>query len=380
MYMGKDITGLTRTAVSLLRKMVSIPSPSFKEGEVSNAVSDFLSESGIAFTRQKNNIIAIRPDYSPEKRTLMLCAHLDTVNPADDYTFNPYAPDYDEIGMRREWLESIGVLSSDEIVAGLGANDDGASAVSMTAAFRYFYNTALPFNLMLVLGTEEERSGRDGMEAVWTWLEENGRTPEWAIVGEPTGMKAATAERGLLVIDGTATGVSGHAARNEGVNALYIAIDDIQRMRAARFSKVSPVMGEVKLTVTQINAGTAHNVVPDKCTFVVDIRPTEQYSNAEILEILRKECRSSLEARNLRNRSSGTRPGSPLLECADKLGIATFVSPTTSDWMRIGCDAVKMGPGDSARSHHRDEYVTVNEIRDGIEKYIDFITEFGNFI
>lgn len=399
-----EIDRLTAESASLLKEMIAIPSPSFGEDAVSDHVSGFLASAGIRHTRLYNNIIAVQPGYSPDKRTLMLCAHMDTVGPSDGYTFDPYRPDYGELANRHEWLKSAGAGSSSDIVAGLGANDDGASAVAMISAFRHFYDSVLPVNLMLVLGAEEERSGKNGMEAVWKALTDgtvtapdripgsdgskngggagdNGETvricpPDWAIVGEPTGMKPAIAERGLLVIDGLAEGVSGHAAREEGVNALYIAMDDIRTLRDFNFSRISPLMGTVKLTVTQINAGTVHNVVPDRCSFVVDIRPTEQYTNAEILAMLQSECRSTLTARNLKNRSSATAPDSPLSGCAEALGIETFVSPTTSDWMRIGCDAIKMGPGDSARSHRKDEYVTVGEIRDGIAKYIGFIKKF----
>ena len=399
-----EIDRLTAESASLLKEMIAIPSPSFGEDAVSDHVSGFLASAGIRHTRLYNNIIAVQPGYSPDKRTLMLCAHMDTVGPSDGYTFDPYRPDYGELANRHEWLKSAGAGSSSDIVAGLGANDDGASAVAMISAFRHFYDSVLPVNLMLVLGAEEERSGKNGMEAVWKALTDgtvtapdripgsdgskngggagdNGETvricpPDWAIIGEPTGMKAAIAERGLLVIDGLAEGVSGHAAREEGVNALYIAMDDIRTLRDFNFSRISPLMGTVKLTVTQINAGTVHNVVPDRCSFVVDIRPTEQYTNAEILAMLQSECRSTLTARNLKNRSSATAPDSPLSGCAEALGIETFVSPTTSDWMRICCDAIKMGPGDSARSHRKDEYVTVGEIRDGIAKYIGFIKKF----
>ena len=186
-------------------------------------------------------------------------------------------------------------------------------------------------------------------------------------------MKAAISERGLLVLDAVAEGISGHAARNEGLNALYIALDDIQKLRSFSFDKVSPIMGKVHINVTQINAGTAHNVIPDRCTFVVDIRPTEQYTNEEILSQLSSVCKSTLKARNLANRSSATYEQSPLIEAARLSGIETFSSPTTSDWMRIRCDAVKMGPGDSARSHKKDEYVLCSEISSGIETYIEYI-------
>ena len=243
----------------------------------------------------------------------------------------------------------------------------------------------LPFNLLLVLGSEEERSGNGGAAAVFAAggpLVTGGlNLPEWAIVGEPTGMKAATSERGLLVIDGLARGKSGHAARAEGVNALYIALDDIAAMRSHRFGRISPTMGEVMLNVTQIQAGSAHNVIPDECSFVADIRPTEQYTNSEILGELQRICRSELRPRNLRNRSSATRPGSPLLKAAEAAGMPAFSSPTTSDWMRLDCDALKLGPGDSARSHRADEYILTEEIRAGIDGYIAFINAFyGNFV
>ena len=338
-------------AMEMLRGMVGIPSVSFSEDEVCGYVSEILSEHGVRHERVKNNITALNRDFDPEKKTLMLCAHLDTVPVCDGYSFDPYRPDY-------VMVRDIFGCGEDEIVCGLGSNDDGGSVVAMCAAFRHFYDKDMPCNLVLVLSCEEERSGPGGMAWIWehygeiAGLKHAGR-PDWAIVGEPTGMKAATSERGLLVIDGEAEGVSGHAAREEGVNALYIAMDDIRTLRDFNFSRISPLMGTVKLTVTQINAGTVHNVVPDRCSFVVDIRPTEQYTNAEILAMLQSECRSTLTARNLKNRSSATAPDSPLLGCAEALGIETFVSPTTSDWMRIGCDAIKMGPGDSARSHRK---------------------------
>ena len=223
---------------------------------------------------------------------------------------------------------------------------------------------------MLVLSCEEERSGKGGMTGLWG---KRLNRIDYAIVGEPTGMKAATSERGLLVIDATAHGVSGHAARNEGKNALYIALEDIEKLRNHEFSKVSPKMGKVNLNVTQINAGSTHNVIPDRCDFVIDIRPTEQYTNEEILKELQEICTSELKPRNLANRSSATHEGSPLEKTANDLGIETFSSATTSDWMRITCDTIKMGPGDSTRSHRKDEFVTIQEIEEGIETYINYI-------
>ena len=371
---------LTDESIALLREMIAIPSPSFHEERVCGCISSFLSERGIAHSMLFNNIIAVSRGYSPEKKTLMLCAHTDTVQACSGYDFDPYSPD------TAEAAAALG-LPEDGLIPGLGSNDDGASAVSMIAAFRHFYDKDLQFNLMLVLSAEEERSGANGMDAVMKALAdgrlraENGpviRKPDYAIVGEPTGMLAAVAERGLLVIDAEARGTSGHAARSEGVNAIYKAMEDIGKLRAFRFGKISPLMGEVRLSVTQIEAGTAHNVIPDSCRFVVDIRPTERYCNAEIMEMLQAECASVLTARNLANRSSATFPDSPLAACAESLGIGTFVSPTTSDWMRLDCDAVKMGPGDSSRSHRKNEYATESEIRDAVEIYVKFIESYGN--
>ena len=357
---------LTADAVELLKEMVAIPSPSFSEYAVCEHISEWMTDRGLVHERVGNNIIAGHI-VDPSKPVLMLCAHIDTVSPSEGYEFDPYEPHYDIAA------DVIGRMTGhdvgpEDIVAGLGSNDDGASAVAMTAAYRHFLDSGR--NLMLVLTCEEERSGKSGMTGLW-----NNRITgvDLAIVGEPTGMKAATAERGLLVIDATAHGVSGHAARNEGENALYIALDDISRLRAYEFSKVSPRMGKVNLNVTQINAGSAHNVIPDRCDFVIDIRPTEQYTNEEILQELQAVCRSELKPRNLANRSSATFSGSPLQKAAEKLGIETFSSPTTSDWMRITCDAVKMGPGESSRSHKRNEFVYIDEIRKGIEGYIEFI-------
>ena len=364
--MSEQIRIFTADAVELLKEMVAIPSQSFSEYAVCEHISEWMSDRDIVHERVGNNIIAGHI-VEPSKPTLMLCAHIDTVSPSEGYEFDPYEPHYDIAAdvIGRMTGKDVG---PEDIVAGLGSNDDGASVVSMIAAYRHFLNSDR--NIMLVLTCEEERSGKNGMTGLW-----NNRITgvDFAIVGEPTGMKAAIAERGLLVIDATAHGVSGHAARNEGENALYIALDDITKLRAYEFGKVSPRMGKVNLNVTQINAGTAHNVVPDRCDFVIDIRPTEQYTNEEILQELQTICRSELKPRNLANRSSATFSGSPLQKAADTLGIETFSSPTTSDWMRITCDAVKMGPGESSRSHKRNEFVFTDEIRNGIEGYIEFI-------
>ena len=401
-----NIDRLTADAIDLLKEMIAIPSPSFEEETVCSHLCSWLEAKGIAHQRKGNNIIA-EHITDPSRPTLMLCAHIDTVSPSPEYGFDPYTPDYKKVA---ETISDLIGRQTDasEIVAGLGSNDDGASVVAMIAAYRYFRNvsggagglqnnpshsvvvgpspcgqggsTVLQAtgttgnvespNMILVLTCEEERSGKNGMTGLWPELESK---VDLAIIGEPTGMKAATSERGLLVIDATAHGTSGHAARNEGKNALYIALEDINRLREHTFSRISPRMGKVNLNVTQISAGTAHNVIPDRCDFVIDIRPTEQYTNEDILIELQKICKSELRPRNLTNRSSATVEDSPLQKAAEALDIETFSSPTTSDWMRVSCDAIKMGPGESARSHRKDEYVLVEELRNGIKTYIEFI-------
>ena len=375
-----DIKNIISESVELLKEMVSIKSPSFEEDSVCSHICEWMSQKDIIHRRIGNNIIA-EHIIDAEKPVLMLCAHIDTVSPSPDYSFDPYEPDYEKAA---EVISAIlkSPVKSDEIVAGLGSNDDGASVVSMIAAYRYFTErhvvspekTGEHPNIILVLTCEEERSGKNGMTGLWPELSEK---VTHAIIGEPTGMKCATSERGLLVIDAEAHGKSGHAARNEGENALYIALEDIERLRNHRFGKISPRMGKVNLNVTQINAGTAHNVIPDRCSFVIDIRPTEQYTNEEILNELKRICRSELKPRNLLNRSSATYENSRLQKAVEELSIETFSSPTTSDWMRVGCDAIKMGPGESQRSHRKDEFVTIEEIEKGINTIINTITIFN---
>jgi len=355
----------------LLRQLVHTPSQSFEEEAAAAWVSWWLDKRGITHAVPKGNVVATAAPADAGKPTLALIAHLDTVAPAIGYTRDPYDPGTDP-----------------DIIWGLGANDDGGSVAAMLAAFSYFYGKPLPINLLLLLVREEECSGPDG--AAWLfgaegpfglrqddpdWLPK----PDWAIVGEPTGMKAATSERGLLVLDGEAHGESGHAARGDGVNALYIALEDIDKLRGHHFKRNSAEMGEVRVSVTQIDAGRAHNVIPDRCHFVVDIRPNECYTPKEVLDELQSECRSVLRPRNLKHRASATAADSLLRKTVADLHIETFSSPTTSDWMQLTCDAIKMGPGDSARSHKADEFIRTGEIAAAIDGYIHFIEHFyGN--
>lgn len=378
-----EIGNIIAESVELLKEIVAIKSPSFEEDAVCSHISGWMNQKGIRHNRIGNNIIA-ENITAPGRPALMLCAHIDTVSPSADYSFDAYNPDYQKAAeVISNMMEKS--VKPEDIVAGLGSNDDGASVVCMLAVYRYFMERHFAStrmteeesgmrnespNLILVLTCEEERSGQNGMTGLWPSLKDK---ITYAIIGEPTGMKCATSERGLLVIDAEAQGKSGHAARNEGENSLYIALEDIGKLRSHQFKKISPRMGKVNLNVTQINAGTAHNVIPDRCTFVIDIRPTEQYTNEEILQELQGICRSTLKPRNLLNRSSATYEDSPLQKAAEDLGIETFSSPTTSDWMRIGCDAVKMGPGESQRSHKKDEFVTIEEIINGINTHINYI-------
>ena len=347
-----NIDSMVDEAVALLRQIVSIESFSGEEEKRSSFICEFLESRGFKTERIANNIIVKSFNAGPDAAVLLLNSHIDTVKPGVGYTFDPFNPPVDT-----------------NQVLGLGSNDAGASVISMIETFCYFSSFNLPFNLTLLLSAQEENSGPEGISLALNYC----GIVDAAIIGEPTTMKAAIAERGLLVIDGKAKGVTGHAAREEGVNALYIALEDIERLRNFKFEKTSPLMGEVKLTVTQINAGSQHNVVPDLCTFIVDIRPTDLYNNSEITSLLSNIVKSELNPRNLLNRSSATPHGHALLLAVEKLSIESYVSPTTSDWMRLQVPAIKMGPGDSARSHRPDEYVTVSEIRNGIEGYINFI-------
>jgi acetylornithine deacetylase len=343
---------MTAGAVELLRKKIAIKSFSGNEDEVANLICSHLSQHGIKFNRIVNNICCFAKGFDPARPTLMINSHLDTVRPSAGYTFDPFNPP-----------------AEPDRISGVGSNDAGASVVSIIETFKYFYERELNFNLIMVLSSEEENSGSQGIDLVikeYPFI-------TCAIIGEPTKMQAAVAERGLLVVDATAKGVSGHAAREEGVNAILKAIADIGIIQDFEFERNSGLMGRVKMSVTQIEAGTQHNVVPDICKFVIDIRPTDQYTNTEIMEILAVKLKSELKPRSLRNKCSITPSGHPLIKCAESCGINCYVSPTTSDWMRLSCPAIKMGPGDSSRSHKADEYVLVEEISSGISGYINFI-------
>lgn len=344
----------TKEAVELLQALIATPSTSRDEARTGDLLFAFLADHGAAPERLYNNVWARAEGFDPRRPTLLLNSHHDTVRPAASYTRDPYAPTLEE-----------GRLY------GLGSNDAGASVVSLAETFLTFRTRRLPFNLVVALSAEEECMGEHGMRALLPAL----GPIDMALVGEPTGMQAATGERGLVVLDCTAHGRSGHAARGEGINALYIAMDDIARLRTFRFERESQLLGPVGIAVTQIEAGTQHNVVPDTCRFVVDVRTTDAYSNEEVVEQLRAVLHSDVVPRSTRIRAAAVGDDHPLVRAARAVGRQTFVSPTTSDRTLMPFPSLKMGPGESARSHSADEFVLVAEIDEAITVYEQYIEQ-----
>jgi len=346
--MEKDIDELYYDAVDLLKKMISIPSYSREEDEVANMLASYIKKSGYAVNRKGNNIWIKSPDFSDNKPTILLNSHIDTVKPVSGWTKDPFQP-----------------IEEDGKLFGLGSNDAGASVVSLLHSFFLLTQKPQDYNLIFLASCEEEVSGKDGIESVLPDIPQ----PTFAIVGEPTEMHPAIAEKGLMVLDCIAKGESGHAARNEGVNAIYEAIKDIEWFRTYRFLNESELLGPVKMTVTMINAGTQHNVVPDSCSYVVDIRSNELYSNQEIYEIVKKHVNSEVTPRSFRLNSSKIALENPFVQRAVTIGRKPYGSPTLSDQALMNFPSVKMGPGDSARSHTADEYIKPDEIREAIEFY-----------
>jgi acetylornithine deacetylase len=341
--------------IELLKQLIEIPSFSKEEEKVAEIMRDFLSDEKIVFKTADNNTWAFNKFFSKEKPTILLNSHIDTVKPAKGYTLDPFTP-----------------IEEGDQLFGLGSNDAGGPLVALLATFIHFYHREnLPFNLVFVASAEEEISGRRGLEIVLPRI----APIEFAIVGEPTRMELAIAEKGLLVLDCYAYGKSGHTARNEGENALYKAIDDIQKLRNFKFEKVSNVLGEVKITVTMIDAGTQHNVIPDVCHFVVDIRTNEYYLNKDVAEIIAGVIGSEVKPRSVRLNSSGISEQHPFAVLAKSKGIKIYGSPTTSDQAIMPFLSVKMGPGDSARSHTADEFIYKSEILNGIGQYIELLEE-----
>ena len=337
--------------IELLRRMIATPSVSREEERTADLLAESLTSRGVDPVHRSHNNVWVRNRwFDPAKPTILLNSHHDTVKPNSAYTRDPFAPDI-EAGK----------------LYGLGSNDAGASVVSLIAAFLHFYEAeGLRYNLCLALTAEEEVSGRNGIESI---LPELGEL-SFAIVGEPTGMELAIAERGLMVLDCVAHGKAGHAARNEGDNAIYRAMQDIEWFRTYRFPQESQLFGNVKMSVTVINAGTQHNVVPAECRYTVDVRVTDRYTNEEVLEIVRSHVASDVTPRSTRLKPSYIDPSHPIVAAGLALGRHTYGSPTTSDQALLSIPSLKMGPGDSARSHSADEFVYVAEIEAGIDQYI----------
>jgi acetylornithine deacetylase len=344
---------LVNSSVELLKKLIAIPSFSKEEDKTASVIVAYLEQQGVLVNRSGNNVWAINKYFDTSKPTILLNSHHDTVKPNAGYTRDPFQADV-----------------MDGKIYGLGSNDAGGALVSLLSAFLFFYGrTDLKFNLAFVATAEEEISGKGGIESIWSALP----PVAFAIVGEPTGMQMAIAEKGLLVLDCVAKGKQGHAAREEGVNSIYAALKDIEWFRTYSFPRVSPALGAMKMTVTVIQAGQQHNVVPAECNFTVDVRVTDAYTLEETLEIIRQHVSCEVIPRSVRIRPSSIDEHHPIVLVAEKLGIQTYGSPTTSDQALIPVPSLKIGPGDSARSHSADEYIFVLEIEKGIEHYIKLI-------
>ncbi len=341
---------LYKEAVALLKQLIATPSFSGEEQEVNLLVQEYLKKHGIDFSTKGNNVVARNRFFDPAKPTILLNSHLDTVKPNKGYTRPPFHPTVEE-----------------EKLYGLGSNDAGGPLVSLLSVFVWFYpRKDLKYNFIMAATAEEESSGPNGLNSLVDELP----PIDFAVVGEPTGMQMAIAEKGLLVIDAYAPGKAGHAAHDNTDNAIYNALDDIEKLRTMTFDKVSPMLGKVKVTVTQIEAGEQHNVVPATCHFVIDVRVNEKYTNREIFEILDNQTRSKLVPRSFNLSSSSINPAHPFVQAGVSLGRKTYGSPTLSDQSVLSCPSLKMGPGDSYRSHRADEFIGLNEIREGIDLFI----------
>lgn len=340
---------------NLLSNLISIPAISREEAQKADALERYMREQGLAPQREANNVWCVGKTMFANRPTVLLNAHLDTVKPVNGWQRPPHTPTLEE-----------------DRLYGLGTNDCGGGLVALLFAFIHLNSIdegQLPYNLVYLASAEEEVSGRNGVERALPLLP----PIDVAIVGEPTGMHPAIAEKGLMVLDCTAHGVSGHAARNEGVNAIYAALSDIEWLRTHQFAKVSPLLGPVKMSVTQVNAGTQHNVVPDTCTFVVDVRTNECYSNQAVLDEITAHLAADVKARSTRLNSSSIPESHPLIQKCVALGGKPYGSPTLSDQALMPFPSFKLGPGESARSHTADEFISLSELEQALEFYIKLL-------
>lgn len=335
-------------AVQLLKKLIATPSVSRNEKDAADIMEQTIRSYGFEPQREANNLWIIDPHYNESRPTLLLNAHIDTVKPVASWSRNPFSPDVE-----------------DGVLYGLGSNDCGGGLCSLLQIFRMLTEKPQSYNLIYLASAEEEVSGKDGITRALPLLPHI----DLAIVGEPTGMNPAVAEKGLMVLDVIAHGKSGHAARNEGVNAIYEALDDMRWIRDYKFEKVSEFLGPTKMTLTVVNAGTQHNVIPDKCTMLVDIRTNEFYDNEEVYEFIRQHLKSEVKAHSFRLKSSRIDPEHPLIRKCVAMGMKPFGSPTLSDQALMHFPSFKLGPGESSRSHSANEFIRISEIRDAIAKY-----------
>ena len=343
----------TNDAVELLRELIAIPSISRSEEKAADKLGEYLNRWNLPYGREGNNLWVGCLDWDNNRKTVMLNAHIDTVKPTDSWQRDPFRP----------------MLDGDRIY-GLGSNDCGGGLVATLQAYRILLNRFRNFNILWLATAEEEVSGENGLRRVMPLMP----PIDVAIVGEPTCMQPATAERGLMVIDGYAHGVSGHAAREEGVNAIYEALDDLVWLRDYRFRKASELLGETKLTVTVVESGTQHNVIPDTLHFVIDVRTNEFYQNEFVFEFLKKKMKKcELQARSFRLHSSSISADHPLVRRCLERGMKPFGSPTLSDQALMPWPSLKLGPGDSARSHSADEFITIGEIDEAINTYVGLL-------
>lgn len=344
---------LTQDAINLLKVLIETKSFSKTEDKSADKIEEYFREQAIPFSRLKNNVYARNKYFNPELPTILLNSHHDTVKPNVSWTYNPFL-----------------ATEIDDKIIGLGSNDAGASLVSLLAVFTFYYHRPnLKYNLIIAATAEEEISGKEGIELLLPNLPEI----DFAIVGEPTEMNLAVAEKGLMVLDCTANGIAGHAARNEGENAIYKALKDIEWFRTYDFEKISETLGPVKMSVTIINAGSQHNVVPDTCTFTVDVRATDAYTLEETLAIIKQNVVSEIIPRSIRLRPSSIDLQHPIVQSGKALGLKTYGSPTLSDQALMPFQTLKCGPGKSERSHTADEYILRSEIISGIELYIKML-------
>ncbi|WP_291861023.1 M20 family metallo-hydrolase [Marinilabilia sp.] len=338
----------TADAIQLLKQMIAIRSFSGEEKDVADLFEQFLKSKGLNPERKGHNLWVKSQNFSPDKPTILLNSHLDTVKPSSAWTYDPFCP-----------------TEKDDCIFGLGSNDAGASVVSLLAVFRRLNETLQNYNFIFSATAEEEVSGDGGVASI---LGDLGRI-DLGIVGEPTQMQMAVAEKGLMVIDGEVKGRSGHAAREEGINAIYEALPVLDWFRTFQFSEKSEFLGPVKMTVTGIQAGLQHNVVPDVCKFMVDVRVNEFYRNEELFQLIQQKVPGDLKARSFRLNSSFIPVGHPLVLRGEQLKLSKYGSPTTSDQARMPFTTIKIGPGDSARSHTVDEFIGKREIVEGIDIY-----------